>query len=395
MKTSVRNSICVIFLMIPITTIIQGLPFFDSVNKLIYGVLMMLLIYGLFQRMTQKGFIFLLCVSLSYIVAILETDNGVTHINDLFYFILLVLICIYFSNNLDGILEILLKNNYKLMRIIVNIWTIMILLTAMIPSCYKIEYGTSGNYRTFTSFSESGFRVATAALLDLTILILCMRKERRKSDILHIAVTLFCGVACGSRTYLVLIGVLSIIALLFYSRSKKQFISFIFIGIIIMGIVIGKSSMLDKIKSATYNENSYMDFWGTFSSGRSVFWEADLNAMKSQPLINKIFGKGFNFVYQVNLAAVGREIYAHNDFINLYLNFGFLGVAEYIYACQMLFSQVAKNRKVPFAIKILIWFIWFFNAMVNMYYTYICAIVSFVLLVAIVCDRYKYNKEEI
>lgn len=393
MRISVRNSICIIFLLIPITTIIQGLPFFDSVNKLIYGCLMILLGYELVQRMSRRGFVLISFVALSYIIALIETANGVAYVNDLFYFLLLVLICVYFSKNVDGVLEILLQKYYKLTRITINIWSVMIVLTAVIPSCYKVEYGTGGNYRTFTSFSESGFRVATAALLDLTILILCMRKERNKSDILHIAVALFCGVACGSRTYLVLIGVLTIIALFFYSKNKKQFITFVAIGIVMMIIVIGKSSMIDKIKSASYNKNSYMDFWGTLSSGRSVFWEADLNAMKSQPLFNKIFGKGFNYVYQVNLVAVGRAIYAHNDFINLYLNFGMLGVVEYIYACHMLFSRISKNRKIPFVLKSLVWFVWIFNAMINMFYTYICAIVSFVLLIAVVSD--KYSEENI
>lgn len=74
-------------------------------------------------------------------------------------------------------------------------------------------------------------------------------------------------------------------------------------------LLISYSAIGDKIEATTYTQNSYLDSWGTITSGRSVFWKADIDAFGLQPIDKKLLGSGFNFAYEVNIKAVNSEIW--------------------------------------------------------------------------------------
>lgn len=393
MEVNEKKIIALIFLLVPISTIIQGLPLFDYINKALYSILIICLLIGILKKMKKKALPLILLVFISYVCAIFITGGSIFYVNDLFYFLLFILLCIYFLSYGRDILSLLLGDYYKFTRIAINIFAFLILFSALFPSSYNIESGPNGTFKAFTSLSNSGFRVVTAALLYLTIAILAMKKNRRSLDIIHFFIALFCGISCGSRTYLILIVILTLIGLTFYTKSKKQLLLCLFSGSVLFVILLVNSSMMDKIDSLKFNETSYYNFWGTITSGRTVFWKADLDAMRNQNVFFKFFGKGFNFVYEVNKIAVGRSIYAHNDFINIYLNFGILGLIEYIFGIVYIFTPLIKSKKTPVILKFLIIVLWGFNAMVNMFYTYICAVISLLLLLGIVEKKYEHEGE--
>jgi len=91
-----------------------------------------------------------------------------------------------------------------------------------------------------------------------------------------------------------------------------------------------------------------------------------------------LLGNGYNFVYDVNYLNFGAKIWAHNDIINVMMNYGIVGLLLYFYA----FLQIMKGRRrysrcdLQKASFILFVGIWFVNAMFNMNYTYFCSVLS-------------------
>ena len=146
--------------------------------------------------------------------------------------------------------------------------------------------------------------------------------------------------------------------------------------IIVFYFITINSAIGDKFISASYTSNSYFDFWGTITSGRTVFWEIDINAFKGLPLWNRIVGNGYNFVFYVNERSGHGDIWAHNDIINILMNFGYIGVIVYLYAFVRLVMPFFKTNRYRIA-KYGFLFMVFFNSMMNMSYTYLCAFISY------------------
>lgn len=84
-------------------------------------------------------------------------------------------------------------------------------------------------------------------------------------------------------------------------------------------------------------------------------------------------GNGYNFIYDVNEIAIDDRIWGHNDFINILLTYGYIGVYIYLYTFISMSKHILKKGKVSKIIIYGYYFIWLFNAMFNMVYTYICA----------------------
>ena len=163
------------------------------------------------------------------------------------------------------------------------------------------------------------------------------------------------------------------------------------------------SAMADKFTAVTYTSNSYFDFWGTITSGRSIFWKADLEAFCNSGVFHKIFGNGLNLVYKINEKAFGGFVWAHNDFIQCLISHGVLGLGLYLY---IILSQLSQLKKNPYGKKLYIpivccFFVWFFNAMFNMFYTYFCSVLSLPFLVCAIqngkrkFDLKRKNQREI
>ena len=141
---------------------------------------------------------------------------------------------------------------------------------------------------------------------------------------------------------------------------------------------------------SSISEHAYLDPLDVFTSGRSNFWVKDVNAFFEQPLSKRLFGCGFNFVRIVNGAVPGtdaRGIWAHNDFIQIIITYGFTGLLLYIMNMRIMFKKIMSSRA-PLLINVSIFMIWFFNAMFNMYFTYICSMIA-LPITFMACEKYR------
>ena len=107
--------------------------------------------------------------------------------------------------------------------------------------------------------------------------------------------------------------------------------------------------------------------------------------------MHRLFGQGYNFVYYVNKKAIDAYIYAHNDYLNILIANGVVGLLIYIVALMDFIVQTVKRQKVKFAAVLLSVFIFAFNAFFNGEYNYPAATLSIMFLFLILGKEDKFE----
>ena len=140
------------------------------------------------------------------------------------------------------------------------------------------------------------------------------------------------------------------------------------------------------VNSLTDSSDGYYGYWATLTSGRSRFWAHDIQRFFEMPFLKQLIGAGFNQVFLFN-KELGTSIWAHNDFLNIVITNGYIGLISYLIAVYTLFRMYKKNKMTynPWFFVLMI-MIWAFNAFFNMVYTYTCATVALAILPLILGD---------
>jgi predicted membrane protein len=77
------------------------------------------------------------------------------------------------------------------------------------------------------------------------------------------------------------------------------------------------------------------------------------------------------------------------------LGYGLLGLICYLAVFKSLFSTFTKGRGLPKWLTVVMWMIWFFNAFMNMFYTYACATAAYpFMLLGVALFWEEKNKKE-
>ncbi|MBE5962333.1 MAG: O-antigen ligase family protein [Lachnospiraceae bacterium] len=379
-KTSLTSIVLDGLMILPVTTLLQGL--IPSINKIIFtAVFIIMLLDLLANKIRLKDMLAICALCGLYIWAIIKT-NGMPYVfNDLFYFAffcIYTLFIVYRQKAFYTYLEV--KKKYVLC--VISIWSIIVLISLFSSTSY-----IKGGY--FVSFSGNVFRLATASVYILSMVLLLVNSN--KKYILYTILPMYCIFSGGSRTYLALSMVLFMMILYMVCGNRKVFVMISIPMIALLLIFLLNSNIMQKILETVQVQKSSTneEFLRNFTSSRSVFWEADIKAYQAGNIFEKLFGYGFNHVYDVNVAAVHAKIYAHNDFINIALNFGMAGVVLYLIIFKKMYDVCKKNSKIKGVLNWGIIFIWLFNAMFNMFYTYFCSVAAYPFLVIGVSEFIK------
>lgn len=388
-KISIHILIFYIITIMPISTLIQGLPYLNSVNQVLVGMLLILLCLNAIRTHELSEIIIILFSIIVYLYSY-YINKGISryNFNDIFYFPMWVLFLMYLTKNYDIIKRLCIEKKKYLIKVIF-FWNIIVLISMFIPSSYSNSWG-GGFY--FSSFSRGAHRFAGCCIY-IIILVSIMYEVIKDKQILLYSILPILGVClCGARTYL---GILAgFLISLWYKKCKsktKFFVTVIPLSIIFIALVM-ISPMADKF-IATQNVGNF-DAIGSFTNGRTVFWEADIKAFNDSNFINRLLGNGFDFVYIVNTQAIYTPIWAHNDFINILLNFGYVGLFVYIYVYLKFSIKFLRKEKIRGVLKIGYYFIWFFNAMFNMVYTYTCSTLFIPFLLIMLSNKNNLEKGE-
>lgn len=369
MTISIDNVLFKGILLFAITTLLQNVPGLFAINQILFFVIFSCMLMLLLRmKYNYIHIIVLLALILNYSIAILNSNDLLVYVNNLFYFIFWAMYCFFCSRNINNIINFF-KEEKNYIKSVIWIWSIIVVISMFFPSSYSVAWG---GYVYFGSFSGGPFRLLPSVLLLLAIIYAYMQINNDKSIIIFTIVPLLSTFISGSRTYFGVIGILTLMIWYSFCKNKKKFwFSIIPFGLLLLAAFL-RSSIYNKFLATTYTETSHFDYFGTVSNGRSIFWAVDLDAFRTSGFFNQLFGNGFNFVYDINSDKIGNALWAHNDFINILLNFGYLGLLIYFLSFFKLSKLIINKSKKPvlFTLFILIWLI---NAMFNMVYTYMCA----------------------
>lgn len=368
-KNSFFNLYLDIILLFPIFTLFQ--TFFSYINQVFVFLLVIVQIFLMSTNKVKiKNWFIIFVTFLLEISALYFTTGTIYNLNTIFYFPFFILFFTLITDYKNKVKLYLIKRiNY--IHCIIIIWTLLVGISIFLPTSYVTGWGGA---KYFGSYTGTIFRLGPTAVFVCSLIILYRLIKKKKGSFLYFLIPLYSFFMGGSRTYLVL-GVSLLFIYLYLSLSKKTFLISIIPILFIIVFFIFNSSMADKIES-TIGSNYYGGVLGALSNGRTYFWVEDIKAFYGTSLFNRLFGNGFNFVYDVNLKTMNSLIWAHNDFIQLLTTYGYFGLLIYCLTFFNLFKSVKKD----IIFTIIIIFIWFFNAMFNMFYTYFCSMLSFPIL---------------
>lgn len=377
-----------ILLLFPIITLFQG--YLEAINKIMFGLLLSIQIVLFLKCVYKKELKLIFVVLLSMGTTVLITGEIAVNPNEYFYFPFVIFYILFQRNRSKSLKKWLLKNkNY--VNYILCLWNVLVFISMFMSSSYNSVWG-SGRY--FGSYCKTIFRFGPTCIFIMTLALCAMIFYENRFYFSYTIVPIVSIFMGGSRTYFLVGTILFLIIWYYFATSSKMFFISLVPLIMILAILMLNSAMADKFTAVTYTSNSYFDFWGTITSGRSIFWKADLEAFCNSSVFNKIFGNGLNLVYKINEKAFGGFVWAHNDFIQCLISHGVLGLGLYLY---IILSQLGQLKKNPYGKKLCIpivccFFVWFFNAMFNMFYTYFCSVLSLPFLVcAIQTGKRKFD----
>lgn len=373
MKINQRSLFYRAIMLFPITTLFSN--YFDAINKILFVFVFFSLIYIGYRKINKAVLVTVFALLIVYSATIFNTGAIPYNLNELFYFPFMVLYLTYLNDHVNELKGYLVSDK-KYIKSIMNVWTFLVLISFLLPSSYTVEWGGA---RYFGSYCQTVWRLAPTCVFIMALSIIGINVYKNKKFFFFSIVPFVAILAGGSRTYVVVALCLLLIAWYCMLNSPKKFVLTCIPFLLLVSLILLNSSIMDKFSATTYSSSSYFDLWGTITSGRSIFWAADLKSFIDSSFFTKLFGQGFNSIYEINYKAFGGKVWAHNDFIQCLISHGLIGLVLYTTVMFKFFKTLKKSNANLFLCA-LVMVIWLFNAMFNMFYTYFCSILSFPIL---------------
>lgn len=399
MKVNINQAIVKLLFLFPLGTIINNVPVIGNiVNKVLYGIFIICIIYGLLKNKLKRIDVYaLFLLAVMFIYDLVVTGIKMYNSNEMYYLVTWVVYLIYARTNYNTFKQSICAILPYIKRTIV-LWDLIVGVSLVLPSCWS----QSG---AFYSFSGGQHRMDSAAVMVLAgILILYRYFDYKKSILLLTIIPCIAVVFSGARTYLIVIGMI-LVVFYYYTNIEHPYrfwLTIIPIALIGISTIMSTSVMQERMStmqadSAYFASRGYNALTG-ITSGRSTFWLIDLQKYSESSLINKILGNGFNFVRYVNATYYTTPIWAHNDFINIICCNGVVGLYLYFYAYIKMVNytvpykmpkRIRRFMLLAFHVSCMV------NAMFNMLYSYFAAALAVpILLFAMMDDTILPEKQE-
>lgn len=362
-----------IITLLPLATLLQAQPGFGAVNQIVIALSFgCFLLAAIVTNYPMKYWLLLLVTGGLTIYDIAITHGSFVNFNLVVYLLFWVLLFSMFSAKMDS-LKNWVAEDLQWIKAISILWCLLVIVSIPFSNSYYI---VEGQGRFFCSFAGDSFRLSPTALMVLVLITVCLRLDYRNKWMYGVMsmVPLFCAFMGYSRTYLGVILLMYILFIFEFMRSRTSFYVSIVVGGVVAAFIISVSSISSKINSTSHG--GYLGFWDTLTSGRSSFWAHDIQQYSQFDIQNLLFGGGFNRIYEIN-RQIGVNIWAHNDFINLLITNGIVGLI--IYLLPMIFmvhNSYVRRIRIPRYIYGILLIQWFINAFFNMEYTYVCAAIA-------------------
>lgn len=381
-QTTPRKILISILIIFPFTTLAQGLPMMGAVNKLLIAVLSVLLILCLILDKTSVRTLVFLVLTAFLTLFMFVYDRSATSIaigrfgssgvNIYFYFPVWVLYFLFLQKNFNAVI-LFIRENLALLNIVCLAWNALTAISFFFPSSYTYKWG-GGVY--FASFSTGEHRYASSCIFLMVLAWLLYLHTKKLFYFAYVLLPVVGVFMCGARTYL---GVAALILVcMYYSIFENKTLFYITLPpmALVLVVVTLISPMGEKVLS-TLSGEGYGGFWFVLTNSRSLVWAVDMRYFLDFNLWHKLVGSGAGLSYAINYAHGFGPVWAHNDFIQLLLSNGIIGLCMY-FAVSLGFTipQIRRQKaqeKIPFFTSICFYMAWFINAFFNGAYFYSCA----------------------
>lgn len=359
-----------IIILFPLTSSVGRLiPF--SLNQIMVLLLITIIILKQIKlgKLHKKSILIIGYLLFFTLNGLLLTTDIRLNIENCTYWITTILILMYmrYSEN-----RVYLKNSYMRLQSWIKMSTVVTIFINCLGLLNSTNYEATGAYIGYMVTSHS---MASTMILAITNLLFY------KKNIFHIVALLFLTVILffsEARTFMVPLAVILYFELRQWVPNKNKRKMIICIGVIILIIVFPYTSMAKKFIETLENPYARNRLSG-ITNFRSTLWEADIAQFMAENIYYKLFGNGFSYSYQLHDKLFGVKIWSHNDFFNLLIATGFLGMSGYIYILIDLLYKLHnyhKNKFYTFLFFIMIFVTAFFNG----FYLYISVVFAFILI---------------
>ena len=220
----------------------------------------------------------------------------------------------------------------------------------------------------FSGLSNGSHTIASISCFAIIMsIVLNKNTKMAKTSLLSIVAYILIIIASGSRIYLIVL--LAIFYCLYREKIKliKHYRLYTIIIILVVALFTFNSSMFDRIVSTANNRYISSNKLEAFSSGRLIWWKYDLREYGEMSLSNKIFGSGNHIVFEINKHYYGMSIWAHNDFIQILLSYGIVGLLFYMLSLLKAYNNIIDKKNKIYSLIIFLTIICI--AAINGFYT--------------------------
>lgn len=335
MDRLIERSLIIILLLTPVIRIINGYQ--GLVGAAFQSIFLILFLLLFFTRKYLLIFHTINGILLALMLAKINVDGFESDYIKLY--MLFVVIVLSRDESFLTHAKVFLMNHRKMLIgyvVLINGYLIYALgLEGSYDLMYGVEYFKGSMYHPHT--------MAYACLFIVLMVIILTTLYKNKWLLLLSIVPIYCINLTGVRSVVIAL----ILSSIFYFITKRR-------GI---GSVIGITLLLGQgwlMATTFFRENAIVEKFlltnEDVSSGRLTFWQIDLAEFVKYNPIEKMFGKGLDYVEFVNFKYYGMNIGAHNDFITLLLSLGLIGLAVLI----VLFFIYCTQVRLEFALMIIL-----------------------------------------
>lgn len=244
--------------------------------------------------------------------------------------------------------NLLFKKNVALYWIILAGYPIFLAILLIIPECWNLKQAWDGTY--FTAFTaEQAVAANSCAYISLALYLMSLR-GKNVVGVLGILLNCYVIVVTGARVFIICVVVLLFFGVRLFTKSVR---ATHWTGVAMMAIasavVACSSTFRTKMANAMKMQGvAGFTFIDALTNSRTIFWANDVTIFfNSNGIIQWLFGCGHDYVYNVNLVHSGYQFWAHNDFIQMLVGQGFLGLSVYVFCmigCIAVFNKYTFGK---------------------------------------------------
>lgn len=367
----ISDAIIIIAGLICISTLLTEVnPFSSSFNRLLI-VLYICISLMLISKISRKTAVLVAITGILVGVDVFITDFPFKSLNDVFYLPVWVINLAVYTTCLEKMKQSLVRMRGYL-NSIVCIWSILVIASFFYDGSFRLFDGV----KSFVSFCGTEHRFAATALFIVVILLFQYKITHRKKYILLVILPFVTILLTNTRTYIIMLLFLSLYFVLRFVKSTSLRYTLFLIGVIVFVYAVIYYTQVKFTQSSVAYQLKKHDMLYVITSGRNEFWAIDLMHFFQSPLINVLWGRGYNFVYETNLQYYGTAIWAHNDYINVLCANGLIGLYLYLASFFLFVKKCFNSTYVKKSYLTLYIMIIVCDAMFNMIYTYTIASIA-------------------